>query len=350
MFGEFLAWWSEQMLQWIPPGLRGRERAGAHALIVAAHTDATGAFATVSLTVRRQQRDRGLGSFAMDEHGLHAMRNAASSGGRPPATVLRLPGELLLERDVSLPLAAERDRERVLSYEMDRLTPFAAPEVFWSHDVERRDRARGKLQLRLFLVAKAAIAPLLEALARAGLTPTVLEVEAPGGAARLIALEHTASGRERLLRRATAAAAIACGVLAAIAVALPFVAQSLAADRVERRIEALKPRVAEAEAVRRQIAAKNAGVDVVAAERARDGDTLAVLAAVTELLPDDTYLTDLTLRQGKLTINGRSASAVRLIGALSADPLIREPDFAAPVTRIENGRGDLFAIRATVAN
>ena len=88
---------------------------------------------------------------------------------------------------------------------------------------------------------------------------------------------------------------------------------------------------------------------MLSAERARVGDALAALAATTAVLPDDTYLTDLTLRQRHLVMNGRSAAAARLIGLLSAAPGLREPAFLAPVTRSDTGHADLFSIRAELA-
>jgi len=92
-----------------------------------------------------------------------------------------------------------------------------------------------------------------------------------------------------------------------------------------------------------------AGADVLTAERARIGDVLQVLAAVTDIVPDDSWLTELSLHQGKLGISGQSPAAARLIPALAADPAFRNPAFAAPVTRAPDGHADLFVIRAELA-
>ena len=54
------------------------------------------------------------------------------------------------------------------------------------------------------------------------------------------------------------------------------------------------------------------------------------IAAVTDILPDDTWLTELTLRQRRPGMAGRSTSAARLTGLLSADPTINDTAFAAP--------------------
>ena len=71
-----------------------------------------------------------------------------------------------------------------------------------------------------------------------------------------------------------------------------------------------------------------------------------MLATVTELLPDDTVLADLSLRQSKLSISGRSRAAPVLIPAMAGDPALHNPSFAAPVTRTPDGNADTFVIRA----
>ena len=55
-----------------------------------------------------------------------ALGRAMLASRRAPAAVLRLPPGLVLERQVTLPLAAEQGLDRVVRYEMDRFTPFAA--------------------------------------------------------------------------------------------------------------------------------------------------------------------------------------------------------------------------------
>ena len=80
--------------------------------------------------------------------------------------------------------------------------------------------------------------------------------------------------------------------------------------------------------------------------RKQTGSSLQALAVLTEVLPDDTYVTTLGLRQRKLTVSGRSMSAARLIGAMAANPLIHSPAFVAPVVRDETKGDQMFSIRA----
>ena len=313
MVSEFLAWWGEQ-LRSVWPRQGAAERGDA---VVATLRDG----GALDMVVRRGGRHGGLGTFAPTEAGMAALGTALGSR-RPPAELVLPPGSVL-EQSVTLPLAAERDLARVLRYEMDRLTPFAADELYWSHAVERRDPARSQVRVRLRLVPRMQVAAALDRLRLAGLRPASIRT-AEGPPIRL----EDAVARPWQRHGATVLAG-ACGVLAIAAAAIPFVQQSVAANRVERQIERL---------------------DVLATQRAKVGDPLAVLATLTDILPDDTVLTDLSLRQRVITISGQAAAAARLIPALAADPTLRDPAFTAPVTRNETTHSDGFSIRAAAAS
>jgi general secretion pathway protein L len=349
MLAEFLDWWWRQLRDLVPQRWRGRDLARAAGLLVEVETLAVGTPAAVRLILRRKGRASEIGRFVLDEAGERAAHQTLAGRGRGGTVVLVLPPMVLLEREVVLPLAAERDPGRVLHYEMDRITPFAADEVFWNWAVERRDRALGRLHLRLSLAPKAPLQELVAALARIGAVPTALEGRTSAGPSRHIGLGRPPSRGERWRRRALAAAAGGCAGLAVAAVAQPFVQQALARHAIEAGIAALRPRVEQAEALRRRIAASEAGGDVLASARARVGDALQAIAIVTDLLPDDTYLTDFVLRQRKLTLSGQSAAAAKLIAALSAEATLRNAAFVAPVTRADSGHADLFSIRAELA-
>jgi general secretion pathway protein L len=334
---EVLRWWARQMRALLPQALLpDASQSDALLVAMAGMSDAP----QIRLSLRRRRRETPLGSFRLDEAGRRAAMAAIRQ--RSGRVILRPDPAAVLERKVMLPLAAEHDVTQVLRYEMDRLTPFAAEQVFWSAIVERRDRAAGRLEIRLSLLPKSLVQPALATIAAIGLKVSAIETASHSGAPRLIDLVPPSSQRRRTLAFAWAT----CGVLAVIALATPFVTQSLARRTVEARIADLQPRIAQAEALRRRLAAGSAGNDVIATEHAGIGDALQVLATVTELLPDDTVLADLSLRQSKLSISGRSRAAPVLIPAMAGDPALHNPSFAAPVTRTPDGNADTFVIRA----
>jgi general secretion pathway protein L len=343
---EFLSWWARQLAELLPERLRRPDTVRADALLVVPDGPLDRDPPAVELLMRKRGQISRLGRFVLDASGVKSAHGAAATAGGPLPVRLRLPPGLLLEKHLALPLAAERELVRVIGYEMDRETPFAADEVYWDSTVEQRDRVNGRLRLRLSLVPKAPLLALVTGLQQAGLAPTALDVGLPHGEFRPIALAGSARRRGLVLTRAVPAAAIICVVLALIAVSVPFVRQAIDFSRVNSKIAELQPTVDEADGLRRRIEGNTAGGDVLVEQRAKLGDVLKLLAAMTQVLPDDTHLTDFTLRQRKITLNGQSAGAAKLIGALSQEPSIQNPTFAAPVTRNEGAKMDIFTITA----
>jgi general secretion pathway protein L len=247
-----------------------------------------------------------------------------------------------------LPLAAEADLASVLRYEMDSITPFAVEELFWTWSVVRRDREQRRVHVRVSLVPKIALPSLSAVLEGLGTAPSWLEATTPAGAPRVIPLGHMAASEQRHRRNLRFALA-GTAVLMIASIVLPFILQSVAQARVEDRISALEPRVRLAETLRARITRDSSAATLIAAEQGRVGDPLAVLSAVTAALPDDTFLTDLSIREGRLEITGESKAAAKLIAVLAASPTIRDPAFIASVTHAENG-SDAFSIHAGIAH
>lgn len=334
---DFVSWWARQM-----GGLLQQ-----HLLPSTEHADAllvTAEPPELILTLRHRGRETLIGRFGMSNEGLADAVTALRR--KPRRVILRLGPGLLLERPVELPLAAERELDRVIGFEMDRLTPFTAAEAVWHAEVTARDHVQRSLRLRLTLVPQRALRPLLDLLTGAGLAPAWLEAASPDGTPRRIMLTTDTTRRSG---GKTATAVSVVGVLLVAATVTPFVVQSLARGATESAIEVLAPRVARVQALRKDLAAGAAGADALQAERLRVGNVLQVLAAVTDIVPDDTWLSELSLHQGKLTLSGQSPAAARMISALASDPSFRNPTFAAPVTRAPDGHADLFVIRTELA-
>jgi len=298
------------MLELVPASLR---RIGGSRRCLVLEPNAVPA-TSVAVILRRGTRKVTLGAMALDG----GRANLPGLPSHMDEVTLRLPASLMLEQRVALPLAAERDPAQVLRFEMDRL---------------------------IRLVPKAPVQPLIAALAKAGLAPTALESAYPG-ADRRIVLGGT---RDIWSRRSQIAAAALCAMLAASAIVTPFIQQELALREAAVRIAALRAPVAQVEALRTRLANQAGKLGAIATEQARLGDALQTLAALTETLPDDTYLTDLALRARRLTIGGRSDSAVKLIPLLASGRVIGNPSFLAPVTHAPSDGRDIFSITAEVS-
>jgi general secretion pathway protein L len=260
--------------------------------------------------------------------------------------LMRPPPAAVLEKHHVVPTAPRRELTQLLRHELVRITPFSADNLFWRWDGRPKASDRSRTDVTLTMVPKAAMTEALATVEAAGIRPRFIET-GPTERPRLLAIDDDA-GRSTG-HALTRGLAWTCAGLAVIALALPVVLQERAIWATDSAIDDLQPTIKQVEAIRRNITADGAGQAVLAREMARTGDVLQVLATVTRILPDDTYLTDFSLHDRQMILGGRSAAAARLITSLSADPAVRDAAFAAPVTRIEGATTDVFSIRAAIA-
>ena len=83
--------------------------------------------------------------------------------------LVRLPAQQALRQTVELPLAAEENLREVLRFEMARLTPFTAEQVYFGARVLRRDAAARSLAVDLAVARRAPVDRLRERAAALGL-------------------------------------------------------------------------------------------------------------------------------------------------------------------------------------
>jgi general secretion pathway protein L len=320
-----LAWWQRQFGALLPGWVR-RHLPLRDAIIVEIRStgDDPAASPTGQILIRKAGRER-----------LAAPLDFSRPVRMQPADVviLRLPPEMVLRREMTLPAAAARDLRSLIHFQIDQLTPFDANEVFWGISEPLRDQAR--LQLRLHLVPRQRITHLLGLLAKFNLEPSVLEA---GREAIVLA---------RLGRRKTPGrtrAGIGAG-LALACLVIPAISQQVRLRQAEHRLAMLMP-------VRRQISAVQAQIaSVTAAQRlidqAQPGAILHRLALLSGALPDGTWLNELDVKGDSVSFDGQSGNAADLISTLAATPGLRNVRFSAPVSAATGG-ADAFSIQLSI--
>ena len=340
----FFSWWFGQLAELLPQGLRRTVLTAVDAMVIKPIGPLGRGIEAVAIGLRRNGRETPLGRF-----GLAATDLAELPRKTGRTAVLRLSEQDVLGKTVTLPLAAERELEQVLGFEMDRETPFKAEEIYWNHQIDGVDRQNGRLSVRLVLLPKTNLAPLLTALGQFGIRPRRAEIADGPDAGAYLPLEGDGGRTHRASDRLIWSAAVCCAILGVAAVVTPFVRQGRALASLDQQIAVGRTAAAEADSLRQEIDRLTGSADFVESERDKAGRPVAVLAAATRVLPDDTYLTEMELQKRKVTLTGRSAAAARLIGPLAADGSFRNPGFAAPVTRVEALHTELFTINAEVA-
>jgi general secretion pathway protein L len=340
MIREFFSWWFGQLADLLPQHLRTTAFNAGDALVITPIGPLGHEAEALSLDLRRNGKEAPIGRFAIDAVSSVQLPRMP---GRP--SVLRLGNSDVLAKTLALPLVAERELDQALVFEMDRETPFTVEELYWTYRVAAVDRPNGRLSVRLLLVPKVNLDLLLAKLAQMEIRPSRVEIsDGPDKGASLPLTgngSHVQHASARLLWPVVAC----CAALAIAAIATPFVRREIALESIHREVLAGRAAAAEADGLRREIERLSGSAGFIESEREKAGRPLSVLAAATRILPDDTYLTEMELRQRKLTLSGRSAGAARL----AADGEFRNPGFSAPVTRLEALKTELFTINTEVS-
>jgi len=284
--------------------------------------------------------------ITFEEGALSAPNLASLFRGSRVEIVLQ--SKRFLFRPLELPARAADFLEGIVRAQIDRLTPWSASEAVFGCSAPV---ASGTENITTMIAATTRKVAMTYVQAVSGFHPTAIAVctdVAERGAGRVKVFEQKARGHLDAvhLGRALLVALGVVAVAAFISVAVSaYVADNLGTQEAElaRQISARR-------------AAIRAGTDggnrsPVAALERRKFDTPAsviVLEALSQLLPDHTYVTELHLAGNKLQISGISRDAPSLIRLIEQSQHFTRATFYAPTTRAPSDPGERFHIETTV--
>ncbi len=196
------------------------------------------------------------------------------------------------------------------------------------------------------------LAGVLDAVRRAGGSVRRFSLSQPGSTLRADPLSLAAIWPPTVRsRRAKSAWMMACSMLVGAAL-VTFGHAQWRSWQADAELDAqIADAQVQAKAARLSLQKRQTGIEQV--ERIRQekktfASVVRVWAELTRLLPDTTWLTDLSTKGGELTITGFSTSAAELIKPLDASPLFSAPEFAAPVVKVPGQDGERFTITAKI--
>lgn len=328
--GRVFAWWFGELAGFLPERLTGTI-GPRHRLPVARPTD-HGWVVEVGARVR-------------------TLADWAARNRRRPV-VLPLPSETGLSRELTLPATATSSLPQLLRREMDRLMPWPGDRVWLSAQVLRRVEGGRKIEVELTVVPDAAVEPARRVLAGFDVQIAAIELDSPGGKRILLppGEDRAAAGRRRLRRAALAVAALF--IVAAVGAGGWIGWQSwqrggeIAA--LHARIATARPAVEEVGRLRQEVADLSDSQRFLDDRRRSVAAASIVLESVSRLLPDDVWLTDLSIADTALRAGGSATDASALIGVLEGSGRFADTRFLAPSTRDRETGRDRFSVGARI--
>lgn len=347
---RFLAWWLDELGNAVPGPVRRAFAGGAGVIsfrvvgtemLVARSQDGE------SLEVARVDITRPTGEIRDEVASL--LRAYAR---RTDDILLQLEPRQALRKTLDLPQAAEEGLDELLGFELDRQTPYRPEQARYDYRVAERDGASRRIKVELLVVPRDAAERLESIVADWGLEPTIVsvaEIDDPANPAFDLSGERytadSGSGRTAMVLMVL----LTIGILGA-AVWFPLEAQRQAARDAEAILEDARKAAFAAADLRDELERRASAGSFLVRRKNESPMMTAVLADLTRLLPDDTWLFELHVRGREVRARGYAPAASNILELVERGPAFRNARFTSPVTRVPGIDAERFDLTFELAD
>ncbi|MDY0205311.1 MAG: PilN domain-containing protein [Pseudomonas sp.] len=258
-----------------------------------------------------------------------------------------LPEALVMRKRITLPRVARNNLRSVVSYQVARLTPFSADQVFFDVlEVWTPNPNLQTIEVEFVAALKTEVQPWIDHIERlSGLTVARLTV-APTEqllkphAINLFGQQRTRNAWWLRLSRNSVLLAALLTLLLVTAVLPVFKLHSLVLER-KAEMRTLSASVTDLQEKREILDHDLVALNYVLVQRASNRTLSIIIEELTRLVPDEIFINSVSIEGQKLAISGMGTGVVDLIELLNSSPLFKDARFTASITRSREGQ-DIF--------
>jgi general secretion pathway protein L len=343
--GQFFKWWGEELRNAMPSRLRTRIQYARRRLLMQVVDG------NIEFSIDNEKAIQSLDSVSIDQDPQLLQQRVRDLLLRHEllevSRDLLLSHDVVLQTEVVMPVAAEANLTEALAFEMDRHTPFRAEEVFYSWRDLKRDREAGQVHFELCVTPREAVEAQIERLKRLGLAPTGVDVATADGPLGINLLPpalryHVVNQRTRLN---WAIGAVTVFLMIFVMAQSLWLREHQIKD-IGEAIDAVRAEALAVQQIRKQIDDASEAAGFLQSRKIENGYKLEMLAELTRILPQDTYLDRLSMHQGTTQMQGKSGNAQSLIELINDSDQFDNASFRGP-TRLDNRSGkEIFDLTA----
>ena len=255
----------------------------------------------------------------------------------------------VLFRPLDFPKQAADFLDGMIRTQIDRLTPWPAEDAVFGWSSPSLS-GQERIELTLAATSKQEIEPLVQLVAGLGaqsLTAFAKPAAASGAEGKIKVFDQPLrSGAHRVLDTPRTLRAVLLSAGAAAAVAL--LAAAYFGDSLNSEQQQLLQRISQRRAALRLGSDGGSALGLLARRKQTGPSTVVVLEALSQALPDGTYVTELRIDGDKVQVIGMTQDAPSLIRLMEKSPQFARATFFAPTTRGQNEPGEQFHIEARI--
>jgi general secretion pathway protein L len=299
-----------------------------------------------------------LGSFYLHKEGkqLHDDFFKEQAQWVNATKILLLNSKQVLKKRLDLPLAIQNNLEQVISYELDRYTPFKPDQCYFTTQIVGKNKANNRLILELIFLSKQKFKLYCKELLDFGLVVDAViheddhqrhTVNGYGQQYNLMPAEYRRNKAQnfKLVNHFLAGCFL---LLTVIAIGLPFWFQHRTLVDLQQQVASVKHKAAEVDDIKAETIAMLQVEKKIVAQKRQAPVILNVVEQLSKLLPKDTWLRSFEYTSDKFLLQGLSASSSALIGLLEASPYFKQTTMVSPVTRDSQEKLDQFQLETYI--
>ena len=254
-----------------------------------------------------------------------------------------------LIKKVTLPIETEENLREVLSFEMDRQTPFTANQVYYDYVVSGRDKKARTLEVTLVLAPIERLTYALEVLQGNKIVINAISPceEHIGIFNRVNLLPPEKREKPKKgFRYINYLLLLILFLLLLANLALPIWQKSIYAKKLELEVDEFKQKSVEAVALRKKVDQAKLENKFLEEKKRDTFQILQILNELTMVVPDDTWVSNFEVRNREVHLHGQSVASASLISLIDASPLFNNVSFRSPVTQNRKNNTERFHISA----
>jgi general secretion pathway protein L len=258
--------------------------------------------------------------------------------------VIRLAPHLGMRKLVELPLAAKDDLAQVLQFELDRLTPFKPEDVNLAWRIQETDKKAGRMRVLLEIAPKMVIDQARDIAAQFQRQAERIELATTKDGEQPLDLSQKTSETRPVSGWAKRVLRVTTLVLLIITLVLPIVKQQRVIADLDEQVSAAREAAEVSLQLRERLVSLSNEAAFLADARNGRPTMTALLAELTDILPDHSHILQLRVSAETIDLMGLADKATDLISILARSSLLRGPAFNSPVTRDSRSDKERFHI------
>jgi len=347
-FTNFLAWWGQGLLSLVPSRILQRIQYIPDYLVIIPETDQF----NFCLYKNGELEPATHWSISRKDNADVSLTRTYLNEWTNPKTVivLALPASMLLRKFLSLPLTAASNLREILTFEMDRQTPFPSDKVSFDWRELGRDSVNSLIKIELFVVLKDSLEPLLAELKHYDIYPHFVLPSDVNFLSNMNLLPEKVTRNKPLEVYSLRNLGLIALMLLFVLLYLPLSRYQTVLSDLEAQVRSVKEQADKVKSLIERRDHLYARITFLETIRKNEAAEIDILNNLTTLLPDHTWVDRLTLTKTELQLYGESEAAASLIQIIENSEYFSEVQFKAPVTKSDRNGKDRFHISAKLTN